>query len=192
MSDERENGGAPRHYWERHTNAGQGFTRPPGEDLAALRRGIGAEPGAAPAMWPFYTTLNDGGGVSPRLWAEHLALTLYGVHQQSQGAPMHVAGVRLGEALRVLRHCGRYSTDAVDARVTRAATATDVHELATHLRGLITMLKTVPMPQGLDYTRLYRDLVDWQSSSRAGKIRRAWGRDYFAQTSFADSRKDQP
>jgi CRISPR system Cascade subunit CasB len=52
------------YYWERHNDGKGNWSRkdwPPGAELAALRRGIGREPGAVPDMWPFYTELNDEG-----------------------------------------------------------------------------------------------------------------------------------
>lgn len=172
-------------YWERYTDGGgkwSGKDGPPGADLAALRRGIGREPGAVPEMWPFYTTLNDAGRATKPLQAEHTALTLFAVHQQSQRNPMHVAGIGLGEAVRAL-HTGRgaeqakFSQEAVNQRFAAAATATSAAELAQHLRGLISQLHGIPQP--LDYNRLFMDLVDWQDAGRIGQVRRRWGSQYF-------------
>lgn len=168
------------HYWSRHSD-GQGTWRGadrfPGADLAALRRGVGREPGAVPPMWPFYTTLNDAGQLTTSLRAEHLALTLFGVHQQSRSDPVHRQGVGLGSAVLAMRRSGRYSPEAVDRRFGAAATATSLTELAVHLRGLVTQLRA--SGQGLDYTRLFRDLRDWQSPDSAAAVRRRWGGQFF-------------
>ncbi|WP_242423552.1 type I-E CRISPR-associated protein Cse2/CasB, partial [Frankia sp. EI5c] len=74
-------GDAPRpRFWElRHADG-----RPDGAALAALRQGAGREPGTVPQMWRHYTTLNRGGELSFQLRAEHVALVLFAVHQQSQ------------------------------------------------------------------------------------------------------------
>lgn len=160
-------------YWDRRLPEGR---YPPG-DLAALRRGIGGSPGAVPAIWPFYTTLSDDGRVGTRLRAEHHALSLFGLHQQSQRSSMHQRGVRLGEALRTLRNSERYSEAALDRRVAQCATAVSVDEFAYHLRGLITMLRS--LPQGLDYTRLLRAFEEWQRPHGADRVRRQIGADYF-------------
>ena len=125
----REAGGGRTYYWERHTEGdGQwrGEERPAGEDLAALRRGLGREPGEAPQMWPFYRSLNEQGRLTWELAAEHLALTLFAVHQQGKERPVHRAGVGLGTAMRDLRHSGKYSPEAIDRRFSAAATATRV------------------------------------------------------------------
>ena len=166
----------PLYAWEKLKDA-EGI--PAGEHLAAFRRGWNAEPGALPTLWAYYTTLTSDGRITRRLRAEHLALTLFGLHQQGQSRPVHAKGVRLGEALRSLRTSGRYSEAALDRRVASCATADDVTEFAQHLRGLISMLKTLKEPQGLDYSQLVADLTAWQSPDRIGRIRRRLGADYF-------------
>lgn len=172
----------PPHYWERYTDGDGSWSKkegPAGADLAALRRGIGREPGTVAQMWPYYTTLNDEGEMTGELRAEHTALTLYAVHQQSRPRPMHITGIGLGRAVRALHsgEHGKFSQEAVNRRFAAAATATSPAELAMHLRGLIAQLHTIG--HGLDYSQLCRDLVDWQDADRVGRVRRRWGRDYF-------------
>jgi CRISPR system Cascade subunit CasB len=130
-------------------------------------------------MWPFYTELNDEGQVTWALQAEHTALTLFAVHQQSRPKPMHVADIGLGRAVRAL-HTGekaKFSQDAVNRRFAAAATATSTAELALHLRGLISQLNDIG--QALDYSRLVKDLIAWQDVNRISQVRRRWGGDYF-------------
>jgi CRISPR system Cascade subunit CasB len=129
-------------------------------------------------MWPFYTTLRADGRVSADLRAEHVALTLFAVHQQSRPRPMHRHGIGVGSALLALRRDGKFSPEAVDRRVSAAATATSLAEAAVHLRGLITQLRGID--HGLDYDQLFRDLRDWQFPDRVAAIRRRWGGQYFA------------
>ena len=167
-------------YWRRHLD-GNGRWRDsggaPGAELAALRRGIGREPGSVPAMWPYYTTLSEDGSLTPSLRAEHLVLTLYAVHQQSRPGPMHQRGIGVGTALQALRRSEKFSPEAVDRRFSAAATATSLGEVAAHLRGLITQLRAIG--QGLDYDLLVRDLVNWQNPERRLGVRRRWGGQYF-------------
>lgn len=163
-----------RFFWQQFADG----TRPDGADLAALRRGVGREPGSVPEMWRYYTTLTADGQLTAALVAEHLALTLFAVHQQSRTQPMHRDGIGLGSALLALKRSGRFSDDAVDRRFAAAATATSLPELAVHLRGLVGQLRGVDQP--LDYTRLTGELRGWQSPERVGTIRRRWGAAYFA------------
>ncbi|WP_250292177.1 type I-E CRISPR-associated protein Cse2/CasB [Frankia sp. CiP1_Cm_nod1] len=160
-------------FWERAHNG----DLPDGADLAALRRGIGREPGSVPAMWRYYTTLDREGRLTARLRAEHVALTLYAVHQQSLPSPAHRAGTGLGTAVLALRNSDRFSPDAVDRRFNAAATATSLDEAAYHLRGLVRQLRHIP--QSLDYNQLQQDLINWQHPDRVGQVRRRWGGQYF-------------
>lgn len=179
-------------YWQRLVDEQGGWRteRAPGADLAALRQGIGRDAGTVPAMWPFYTTLSSDGRVSADLQAEHLALTLYGVHQQSEARPMHRAGIGVGKAVAALRNNGKFSPEAVDRRFAAAATASSLNEAAVHLRGLVTQLRSIHQP--LDYDRLRRDLRDWQHPDRRPQVRRRWGSEYFATPAPEDATPDEP
>ncbi|MFJ9468685.1 type I-E CRISPR-associated protein Cse2/CasB [Streptomyces caniferus] len=151
------------------------LAKAPGEDLAALRSGLGQPAGTVPALWPFYTSHTDG-QVTPELEAEHAALSLYGLHQQSQAHPMHKRGVGLGAALRDLRHDDRFSTEAVDRRVAAAVNTTSVPTLVYRLRGLITQLRSVKVP--LDYDQLLQDIKNWHYPESRRRVRRTWGLAY--------------
>jgi CRISPR system Cascade subunit CasB len=90
---------------------------------------------------------------------------------------MHRPGVRLGQALRRLHQSGKFSQEAVDRRVNAAASATQVSALLTHLRGLITQLRTIGQP--IDYDLLLKDVRDWQRPDSRQRARRRWGLDYY-------------
>ncbi len=179
-----------RHYWERHVDDDGKPTEAPGSDLAALRRGAGRDAGDVPEMWRYYTTLRQDGRPTPKLAAEHAALTLYAIHQQSKVRPMHVTGIGLGTAMRTLRLSDKFSQDAVDRRFAAAATATSFREVCLHLRGLVTQLRTIDQP--LDYTRLYRDLIRWQNPEQVASVRRVWGGQYFAASKDGEPKNGKP
>lgn len=152
--------------------------------LAELRRGLGREPGTVPEMWPHYTQLTVDGRLSRRLRAEHLALSLFGMHQQSHTQAMHQPGKSLGRALREFHQETREAppgsdttANAVDKRLAALATATSFPELAEHLRGVVSLLGSRDI--ALDYDRLYTTLVRWQDPKRRGQVVRRWGSDYF-------------
>ncbi|MEV8328867.1 type I-E CRISPR-associated protein Cse2/CasB [Kitasatospora sp. NPDC056731] len=181
-----------RRYWDEFTGPDHNWRydprtkqprRPPGEDLAALRSGLGRPVMDSPKMWPLYSCeVNDvlalRDEVSDEQKAEHAALALYGLHQQSQSKPMHRRGVKLGEALRVLRRSGKVSEEALDTRVAQLAGATSVSALLVHLRGLITQLRSITQP--LDYSHLMADIQAWHSTDRRPQVRLKWAIGYQA------------
>ncbi|HWO61545.1 MAG TPA: type I-E CRISPR-associated protein Cse2/CasB [Umezawaea sp.] len=170
-----------RWFWETYIdeqgNWNQAGKQPDGRELAALRRGLGRLAGSVPQMWPYYRSVIPS-AESPRLDAEHAALTLYGIHQQSQRHPMHRPGIGLGDALRQLKNHDGVSEEAVTRRFNAAATATSVGELVAHLRGLITQLRGKDI--ALDYTRLREDLLGWINPAGQSWVRRRWGMQYHA------------
>lgn len=167
--------------WERFSTDGRlnGTYDRSGGTLAALRRGAHTEAGATASMWPYYTQLNSEGRLTPSLRAEHVCLVAYGVHQQGVGYSAHLPEVGLGEALRRLKHSGKFSEDAVDRHVEQFATATQLDELSHHLLTLVNLLKATKLPIGFDYSRLFKDLRALQDELQAGRVRRRWGADYF-------------
>lgn len=150
--------------------------------LAALRQGSARAPGDVPAMWSCYTTLTRGGGLSKRLWAEHLALSMFGWHQQGVRVRVHRRGEgrpgrSVPEALGVLRSQSTFSPEALDARVAQAVNSVDARALAYHLRGLADMLKSLNQPQ-IDYDLVFRDFLQWQRPERRAEVRLRWAMDY--------------
>ncbi|MFE5492611.1 type I-E CRISPR-associated protein Cse2/CasB [Streptomyces virginiae] len=175
--------------WRRKTG-NPADQRPPGEDLAVLRRGLGRPAGTVLEMFPFYTCPVDDfaarrGEVSAAQEAEHTALALYGLHQQSQDRPMHRDSIGLGRAMLELRRHERSSEAAVDARFQQAFSATSTPALQLRLRGLITQLRDIKQP--LDYNQLASDLLHWSRPESRTRVRRRWGLDYYAWTQKPES-----
>ncbi|MFE6775669.1 type I-E CRISPR-associated protein Cse2/CasB [Streptomyces sp. NPDC057702] len=175
-------------YWSRYLDArgrwqGHALSGPPGEELADLRAGLGRPAGTVPAMWPYYTSPTDG-EVTLELDAEHGALALYGLHQQSQQRPMHRADINLGTALRSLRVADRFSPEALDRRVAAAVNATSVKALLHRLRGLIPQLRAEAI--ALDYDWLTLDLARWTRPEQRQRVRRNWGLSYHAWKPLGD------
>ena len=164
--------------WERYA-AGDKDRLPEGSVLPDLRRGASQQPGSVPAMWPYYTRLDDAGRLTRELWAEHLCLVAYGIHQQGRPRLVHAdKGLTLGDALRILREAGTYSESALDRRVMQLATADQPDEIATHLLSLVRMLRGCSAVGPIDYTSLFHDLVGLRYEDRAPRVRRRWGSAY--------------
>ncbi|MFD0685951.1 type I-E CRISPR-associated protein Cse2/CasB [Actinomadura fibrosa] len=165
----------------RNPRGGRLFGRPPGEDLSALRAGLGRGAGEVPHMWRFYTCpvddqLAQHDRVSVEQQAEHAALALYGLHQQSKTTSMHKPKESLGKALYRLRASGRFSAQAVDARVNAAATTTNPAALLMRLRGLVDQLRVINQP--LDYDGLMQLIHDWYYEDGRRRARRRLAVEY--------------
>ena len=175
-----------RFYWEQHTDGkGQWLTQypdgPPKDELASIRRGLGKKAGYVPSLWPFYTKLNTYEKVDNKLIVEHQCLTLYALHQQSISNPVHVKGHGLGMAIRALAFSESYqeNKNAITKKLYALAMASNIDELANHLRNIITLIKSVSKLSSIDYTKLYWDLIKWNNGGdeRSETILR-WGMQY--------------
>ncbi|MCI2422153.1 type I-E CRISPR-associated protein Cse2/CasB [Saccharopolyspora sp. K220] len=191
-------------YWNRRVSAKGTWRRdpltdqpliPPGEDLAAMRAGLGRPAGSVPALWPFYTCPVDDqaalrGEVSAEQAAEHATLALFGLHQQAQSDPMHRRDTTFGQALNALRDDGKFSATALDVKVAAAATATSVVAMLHRLRGLIEQLRAVHQP--VDYDRLMADIHDWHYPDARRRVRSRWGLGYYVWKPQHVSESDEP
>jgi CRISPR system Cascade subunit CasB len=173
---------APTHWDDWYWETFDPEARHAGGDLAALRRGIGRKAGDVPEMWRYYRSIvSEVSPNSPRLTAEHAALSLFATHQQSQRRRMHEKGTGLGTAVRKLSSAdAKFSAEAIDRRMHQAATATGTAELVSHLRGLVSLLRTISQP--LDYTRLRREIEVWHHAASRARVRAQWGSEYFRWT----------
>ena len=174
-------------YWTQFNPANKSA----GAELAQLRQGVGQPAGSVPELWRYYAVaISDfeasTGEMPTGLVAEHAALTLFGVHQQSQPTSMHRQSEHIGTALRKLRSSPQFANnpEALDRRVNAAATATSVTELVFHLRGLITLLRGQQLP--LDYTTLAEDIAAWHHPDARARARRRWGANYYTWNAVAD------
>jgi CRISPR system Cascade subunit CasB len=150
--------------------------------LARLRRGLGKPAGSVLDIVE-YTHADEFAGrddaPTPAEIAAHLSMTLYALHQQSQGRPMHQGGHPLGRSIRALIPVERgekYTEASVAKRFTMLGTADSLGELTHHLRGMVQLLRAGGVP--LDYGQLAADLLTWQRPGGAATVRLRWGRDF--------------
>jgi CRISPR system Cascade subunit CasB len=149
--------------------------------LAVLRRALGTEPGADPAVWAYTLGLPEqlagrGDEASPAERAVHYSLTLFALHQQSQPLGMQRRGQSIGTSARQLGRAIN-NEDAVRRRFTALGTASSLSEATTHARGLISQFKASKI--ALDYGLLAVDFFKLQDPRFADGVRLAWGRDYY-------------
>jgi len=149
--------------------------------LARLRRAVGTKPGTDPFVWQETLGLPAqfaGAGDEPSSSenAVHHAITLFALHQQSQGSPMHRAGYSIGRSTRRLGQTSA-SEEAVLRRFHALGTSSSLAEAVTHARGLITQFRSQAIP--LDYGLFAVDLIKIQDSRQINGVRLSWGRDYY-------------
>jgi CRISPR system Cascade subunit CasB len=151
--------------------------------LARLRRGVGKPPGTVNDILEYTLAqefVHPGAGDAPTTAerAAHISMTLYAVHQQSQGQPMHKRGEGLGRAVRRLIP-GDLGTQPhpVLRRFQALGTSDSLDELTHHLRGVVQLLRTKQIE--LDYALLADQLVRWQRPDGPASVRLMWGRDFY-------------
>lgn len=152
--------------------------------LAQLRRGAGKLPQDVPELWGVTGAerlfadepLSGDDDQATRAEAAYfLAVTLYALHQQSQGSRMHKKGVDLGQAVRRLMPPGDLD-ETIRRRFVRVGTAATPAILAYRLREIISLLRGEGIP--LDYGRLARQLYKAQTPDGLSEIRRDWGQSF--------------
>lgn len=159
--------------------------------LAELRKAVDEEPGINPRVWfiTMETVPEQWAGKSDKPSYSELAaftaLTLYGVHQRGNTAPMHVARVPFAKATGELV---RQRTASMKRRFDAVLTATTFDAQRYHLRSLVGLLSTDGI--GFDYGRLANDLVHLQHAESRPGIQREWGRQFYQ--SYAFTPKNEP
>lgn len=165
-------------------------------DLARLRRGVGKPAGSVPELWELTLAavpqdlIWDRDEPSRAEHAAHAALTLYALHQQSMSVPAHIPGVGFGQAVGHLGGGAGPSQAAVARRFMAAATAESADGLLTHVRGLISQLRTAK--RGMDYARFADDIMAILTPGRGTAVRLTWGRGFYRTAGLADAASDTP
>ena len=89
---------------------------------------------------------------------------------------MNVNGIGIGRAVASMVD-GEDDLKRLQSRFNRFATAADMPEAVTHLRGIVGLLKANSVK--LDYPRLARELYQYQFYDGAQRVRLSWGEDFY-------------
>jgi CRISPR system Cascade subunit CasB len=155
--------------------------------VARLRRAAGKDAVATPDLWGLIDleslfATESGLTERDRERAEkaiYAAVTLWSLHQQSQGEPMHSASgpSNLGAAVHRLMRPGELD-DPLRKRLVRAGAAPGLPQLTVRLREIIQLLRRESV--SLDYALLADQLYRWQQPGGPTAVRRDWGRAFHA------------
>lgn len=163
--------------------------------LAHLRYSIGRNISETVEIWPLLFEevpmeyLSTSGVPTRQENAMLASLQLYALHQQGDCKSVHEStGNSVGKALHEIRDG---NDTALDRRFNALITSSNLKELTTHLRHLISILKQRTDTK-IDYAKLAEDLYWYQSSPKAAnRMRMRWGQDYyFYQTKEKEGEKD--
>jgi CRISPR system Cascade subunit CasB len=145
--------------------------------LAALRRGLGKEPGEAPEVFPVLLPLLPEEPLPHRQQqVVFLVASLFALHPLSWPGPANERWRRnLGASLRRL---DEGSDSGGPQRRFVALLNCETGDLPHHLRGIIGLLKSADPPIPIEWGQLTRDLLRWDSPDRLTQQRWAtafWG-----------------
>ncbi len=138
--------------------------------LAALRRGLGLPPGAAPQMFPY---------VEPRLPQQrsqkqenacYLIASLFALHPALGGKG------NMGDHFRKADPEGK-GKDALERRFT-ILLAAHPEDLPDYLRQAVSFLKSKDVP--MDWNELFWDVLAWDDEDR--RVQKRWARGFWART----------
>ena len=144
--------------------------------LAALRRGLGKEPGGAPEMFPIIVPLLPAARLRRRDEAcAYLIASLFGMHPRSWKAEGSGRRSRnLGASLRQLRQ--RTESEGPQRRFV-ALLNSDADDLGHRLRDVIGLLRDAGLP--VDWEQLTRDILAWERADREVQLR--WARAFWGE-----------
>jgi CRISPR system Cascade subunit CasB len=140
--------------------------------LAALRRGLGKEPGTVPDMYRHVEPYLGGGSIA-EMEAAYVVACLFGLHPVPwKASDGHVQYRNFGWSLRHVRRRADGSEDEGVARRFLAALNSDREALPVHLRQLVSLLRSKGEQTPVNWERLYWDIVDWDRADR--RVQRRW------------------
>jgi CRISPR system Cascade subunit CasB len=141
--------------------------------LAALRRGLGKEPGEAPEMFPVLLPILPEAPLSQHdERVVYLVASLFALYPDAPRWP-EAASERhqrnFGASLRQL--ADQTESDGPERRLT-ALFNSDLSDLPHHLRGIIALLRSASTPVPVDWVQFTNDLRRWNNPSRP--VQRRW------------------
>ncbi len=140
--------------------------------LAALRRGLGREPGAAPEMYPYVVPYLPA-YATPGSWPEqvyYLVAALFALHPG--GAQTGSLGAHFGRAVDAQSG----GSEAIERRFSALLTA-HPDDLHFHMRQAVSFLKSREI--AINWHQLMWDLLSWSQSQQQTRVLKRWAADFW-------------
>lgn len=157
--------------------------------LASLRRGLGKEPGTVSEMFP-HVEPYLGSANRARADAGYVVASLFGLHPvpwQPTDTPWNTS---LGWSLRRIRFRDDGGEDAGVARRLIATMNSERQALPTHLRHVLTLLRSRVPDAAVNWERLLWDVVDWNDADRG--VQRRWAEAFWRGDTVPPSSQQPP
>lgn len=158
--------------------------------LAALRSGLGKQPGEAPAMFPYVEPCLGETGNRKVVEAAYTVASLFGLHPHHRDAEPGTPerNRSFGRALRAIRKNGDGSENEGVTRRFVALLNCDRDALPTHLRHLVQLLKSKEKEAHIDFVQLYYDILNWDDLDR--RVHRNWAAGFWG--GVANQSQEEP
>lgn len=150
--------------------------------LAALRRGLGKEPGEAAEATPYVFRWLGQDADSDRVDAYFQVAALFASHRISWGEREDRRPTNLGASFWRLAHREGQTEDPGAERRLVALLNAHPEELGRHLRHAVSLLKAHEIP--IDWAQLLRDIQEWTYEERP--VQFAWARSFWGGGATAD------
>jgi CRISPR system Cascade subunit CasB len=140
--------------------------------LAALRRGLGRAPGEAMESYRYIARFAAQINSRRKEESLHIVATLFSLYPSASRGGDNWMIANLGASLRELR--GKLESEGVDRRFV-ALLNSHRDELATHLRQIVSLLKSKEVT--INWLRLLRDINRWDDDER--DTQRKWAKAFW-------------
>ena len=153
--------------------------------LAALRRGLGKEPGTVAEMHRYVVPWlpDDASDWQANRW--YIVASLFALHQGNWTSSESGRPTNLGASFARLKR--ETDSDSIERRFI-AMLNCDADDLPQHLRHAISLLKSHEVK--VDFAQLLRDLRWWGSDRRT--VQRQWARSFWGRGEVTESAEDAP
>lgn len=146
--------------------------------LAALRRGLGADPGTAPSTWPYVARYLPQEVSRREEEVCYLVAVFFALYQRAGQVVVKPSEPHwdMGATLNRVADRRRVARPGIERRFLALLDAR-FEDVPHYLRQLIVQVREAAVP--IDWAQLFRDLLHWSASDL--RVQRRWASRFYAQ-----------